>query len=97
MPTGSSSASQALQFSTLQGVWQRTGRRRIAVKALDLDFDDDAVAVVNFVIDFEPGFRALSGELDGALFADDVDPLDPDDDPILEFEDTLSGRRITVD
>ena len=72
----------------MQGVWERTGRRQIAVKALDLDFDDNAIAVIHFVIDFDQEFRTLTGELDGALFADDIDPLDPDDGPVSQSSTT---------
>ena len=90
-----SSAEDEFHFGSSQGVWERNGPRSIVVKVANFDFDDDGIAVVDFVLEFDPTFEELTGEFEGALYPDDVDPLDPGDAlPIFTFSDVVLGRRM---
>lgn len=92
-----SSAEDELRFSSSQGVWRRTGRRTIALTIANFDFDDFGIAVVDFVIAFNPTFTTFRGSFSGALYSDDVDPLDPQDEYLLlAFEDEVEGRRMVA-
>ncbi|HSF19245.1 MAG TPA: hypothetical protein VLK65_27215 [Vicinamibacteria bacterium] len=90
-----SSAEGDLQFGSSQGVWERSGRRAIAMKVANFDFDDHGIAVVDFVIEFDPAFMELVGRFSGALYPDGVDPLNPGNAaPLFAFEDDIAGRRM---
>ena len=84
------------QFSSSQGAWKRTGRRTIAAKVVNFDFDDHGVGIVRFDISFDRGFRTVSGSFTGAVIPDSVpDPLSADFD--AQFSDSFTGRRITAE
>lgn len=90
-----SSAEGEFQFGSSQGVWERSGRRAIAMKVANFDFDDQGIAVVDFVIEFDPTFMELDGRFSGALYPDNVDPLNPGNAaPLSAFEDDIAGRRM---
>ena len=91
---------QSFGFSNQQGVWKRTGPYTITATVIDFNISPGGlptgVARTNYVITFSKDYRTLSGSFFGKVFALDQDPLDPETLPIVTFESTFQGRRITV-
>ena len=92
----------ALSFSDQHGVWKRSGRREITATVLDFDVDPSTgqlveVVRVRYVVTFSRNLQAVTGEYVGEAFSVDQDPLDPDEIPGRRFENTFTGRRVTVE
>ena len=87
-----------IKFSNQQGVWEKTGKRKITVRTLDFTSLKDGVgsALFNFTVEFDNAYQQVSGELSGKLFPLGVDPLDPVAVPIKTFNNTFTGKRLTV-
>jgi len=91
-----SSDSGVLMFGNSQGAWKRTGRRKIAARVVNFEFDGSGVGVVHFDISFDRRYRMVTGHFSGAVVDSSVaDPLDADVQE--QFSDSFTGRRITVD
>ncbi|UCG12012.1 MAG: hypothetical protein JSU72_16070 [Deltaproteobacteria bacterium] len=86
------------KFSDQQGSWERVGKRKIKAKALDFYFSDEGVGMSRFMftVEFDRRCQNVTGKLIGETFAPGVDPLDPDAVPIIKFENTFTGKRLTV-
>ncbi|MBS1257384.1 MAG: hypothetical protein MAG551_00426 [Candidatus Scalindua arabica] len=86
------------KFSNQQGVWEKTGKRKIAVRTLDFISLKGGVgsALFNFTVEFDNAYQQVSGELSGQLFPPGVDPLDPVAAPIRTFNNTFTGKRLIV-
>jgi hypothetical protein len=87
-----------IKFSNQQGVWEKTGKRKITVRTLDFFSSKDGVgsALFNFTVEFDNAYQQVSGELSGKLFHPGVDPLDPVAVPIKTFNNTFSGKRLIL-
>ncbi len=86
------------KFSNQQGVWEKTGKRKITVRTLDFISLKDGVgsALFNFTVEFDNAYQQVSGELSGKLFPPGVDPLDPVAVPIKTFNNIFSGKRLIL-
>lgn len=80
-------------FSDSFGSWRRSGPRRVEARMVNLNFDVtgpaatySGAAVVDYVLEFEPGFDAFAASCDGAIFAPGDDPLDPASIPVATFD-----------
>ncbi len=84
------------KFSNQQGVWEKTGKRKITVRTLDFTSLKDGVgsALFIFTVEFDNAYQQVSGELFGKLFPPGVDPLDPVAAPIKTFSNTFTGKRL---
>ena len=86
------------KFSNQQGVWEKTGKRKITVRTLDFTSLKDGVgsALFSFTVEFDKAYEQVSGDLSGKLFPPGVDPLDPVAVPIRTFSNTFKGKRLIV-
>ena len=86
------------KFSNQQGVWEKTGKRKITVRTLDFISLKDGVgsALFNFTVEFDNAYQQVSGDLSGKLFSPGVDPLDPVAVPIKTFNNTFTGKRLVA-
>ena len=94
-------------FTPETGVWKKTGPREITARTLDFDFlyptkaDPQGVlvgtAIGVTVITFDAGFDEFSAAFSGAVFATEVNPLDPDEAPLFTFSGSYEGERLTVE
>ncbi|HVY55133.1 MAG TPA: hypothetical protein VHC46_05190 [Thermodesulfobacteriota bacterium] len=97
-----SSAQEALNFSTAQGAWVRTGKLQAQATSLDFSFDSEGglinTAKVNADLTFtDKNCGAMEGEFTVYFYQPDVDPLDPDSVPENIITDTFTGQRVTVE
>ena len=97
-----SSAQQALNFSSAQGAWIRTGKLRAATTSLDFSFDSGGgllnIAKVNADLQFtDKHCSGIEGEFTVYFYEPGVDPLDPASVPENIVADTFTGRRVTVE
>lgn len=100
--TITSSAQQALDFSSAQGAWIRTGKLRASATSLDFSFDGEGdllnIAKVNADLQFaDKSCTEIQGEFTVYFYEPDVDPLDPGSVPESVITDTFTGRRVTVE
>jgi hypothetical protein len=86
------------KFSNQQGVWEKTGNRKITGRTLNFSSLEDGVAssLFRFTVEFNKTYQQVSGELSGKLFPPGADPLDPVAVPIKTFSNTFTGKRLTV-
>ncbi len=86
------------KFSNQQGVWKKTGKRKITVRTLNFSSLEDGVgsSLFSFTVEFDKTYQQVSGELSGKLFSPGVDPLDPVAVPIKTFGNTFTGKRLIV-
>ncbi len=86
------------KFSNQQGVWEKTGKRKITVRALNFSLLKDGVgsSLFSFTVEFDKTYQQVTGELSGNLFPPGVDPLDPLAIPIKTFSNTFTGKRLVV-
>lgn len=92
-----SSDAGKFKFSNSQGAWTRIGRRAIAAKMVNFDFDDHGVTILRFEISFDRRYRRVTGNFSGAILDESIpDPLNVENVPV-QFSDGFTGRRITVD
>ena len=92
-----SSDEHTFNFGNSQGAWKRSGRRSIAAKVVNFDFDANGLGIVRFEISFDRRYRKVTGSFSGAVIKNGVaDSLDDADNP-AQFSDDFSGKRITVD
>lgn len=86
------------KFSNQQGLWEKTGKRKITVRALNFALLKDGVGSsrFSFTVEFDKEYQQVSGELFGKLFPPGVDPLDPVAVPIKTFSNTFTGKRLIV-
>ncbi len=92
----------ALSFRDQHGVWKRSGRREITATVLDFDVDPSTgqlveVVRVRYIVTFSRNLQEVASEYVGEAFSVDQDPLDPDEIPGRSFENTFTGRRVTVE
>jgi hypothetical protein len=80
-------------FSDSFGSWRRSGPRRVSLRMVNLNFDVtgpaatySGPAVVDYVLEFGPGFRSFAATCQGEIFPPGVDPLDPDSVPVATFD-----------
>ncbi len=87
-----------IKFSNQQGLWEKTGKRKITVRTLDFTSLKDGVgsALFSFIVEFDQTYQQVSGELSGKIFPPGVDPLDPVAVPIKTFNNTFTGKRLIV-
>ncbi|ODS31514.1 MAG: hypothetical protein SCARUB_03356 [Candidatus Scalindua rubra] len=87
-----------IKFSNQQGVWKKTGKRKITVRTLDFTLLKDGVgsALFRFTVEFDKAYQQISGELSGKMFPPGVDPFDPVAIPIRTFNNTFTGKRLIV-
>lgn len=86
------------KFSNQQGIWKKTGKRKITVRALNFSSleDDVGSSLFSFTVEFDKTYQQVSGGLSGKLFLPGVDPLDPVAVPIKTFSNTFTGKRLIV-
>jgi hypothetical protein len=86
------------KFSNQQGVWKKTGKRKITVRTLNFSTLKDGVGSSRFTFDaeFDREYQQVSGELSGNLFHPGVDPLDPLAVPVKTFSNSFTGKRLIV-
>ena len=86
------------KFSNQQGVWEKTGKRKISARVLNFSILSDGVgsSLFSFTVEFDIMYQQVTGELSGKMFPPGVDPLDPLVIPIKTFSNTFTGNRITV-
>ncbi len=86
------------KFSNQQGLWKKTGNRRIAVRTLNFASLKDGVgsSLFSFTVKFDNAYQQVSGELSGKMFPPGIDPLDPVAVPVKTFSNTFTGKRIIV-
>ncbi len=72
------------KFSNQQGVWEKTGKRKITVRTLNFSSLEDGVrsSMCTLTGLFDKEFLNMSGELSGKLFLKEVDPMDHVEDYI---------------
>ncbi len=87
-----------IKFSNQQGVWEKTGERKITARTLDFNSLKDGVgsALFRFTVEFDNAYQQVSGTLTGKIFPPGVDPLDPVAVPIKTFNNTFTGKRLIV-
>jgi hypothetical protein len=87
-----------IKFSNQQGLWEKTGKRKITVRTLDFTSLKDGVgsALFRFTVEFGNAYQQVNGELSGKIFPPGVDPLDPVAVPIKTFSNTFTGKRLIV-
>ena len=87
-----------IKFSNQQGVWEKTGERKITARTLDFNSLKDGAgsALFRFTVEFDNAYRQLSGVLSGKMFPPGVDPLDPVAVPIKTFSNTFTGKSLVV-
>lgn len=80
-------------FSDSFGSWERSGPMRVSARMVNLNFDVtgpaatySGAAVVDYVLEFEPGFRTFAASCEGEIFATGTDPLDPASVPVATFD-----------
>jgi hypothetical protein len=92
-----SSDSGVFNFGNSQGAWKRTGRRTIAAKVVNFDFDDNGVGITRFKIRFDRRYKSVSGRFSGVVIdAVDPDPLE-EETVLFQFSDSFSGQGISAD
>ncbi len=86
------------KFSSQQGVWKKIGDKEIAVRTLNFSILENGVGSsrFSFTVQFDKTYQQITGELSGNLFPPGVDPLDPLAIPIKTFNNTFTGKRLTV-
>lgn len=86
------------KFSNQQGIWKKTGKRKITVRTLNFSTLKDGVGSsrFTFIAEFDREYQQVSGELFGKLFPPGVDPLDPLAVPIKTFSNSFTGKRLIV-
>jgi hypothetical protein len=86
------------KFSNQQGIWEKIGNRKIAVRTLNFTSLKDGVGSsrFSFTVEFDNAYQQVTGELSGKMFPPGVDSLDPVAVPIKTFSNTFAGKRITV-
>jgi hypothetical protein len=87
-----------IKFSNQQGVWKKTGERKIAARTLDFSSLKDGVgsALFSFTVEFDNAYQQVTGELSGKILPPGVDPFDPVAVPIKTFNNTFTGKRLIV-
>lgn len=88
-------------FSDSFGSWKEAGPRTLNARFVNLNFDltgsapaYSGAAVVDYVLQFAPGFRTFTASCSGKIYATGVDPLAPGSTPVTEFDCAyLNGYR----
>ncbi|MBC8548460.1 MAG: hypothetical protein H8D23_02320 [Candidatus Brocadiales bacterium] len=95
---GTHSRQSNIKFSDQQGVWKKTGKRKITVRTLNFSSLEDGVgsSLFSFTVEFDKIYQQVTGDLSGKLFPPGVDPLDPVAVPIKTFSNTFTGKRLIV-
>ncbi len=86
------------KFSSQQGLWEKTGERKITARTLNFTSLKDGVGSsrFSFTVEFDKTYQQVSGKLSGKMFPPGVDPLDPVAVPIKTFSNTFTGKRLIV-
>lgn len=86
------------KFSNQQGVWEKTGTRKITARTLNFSLLKDGISssLFTFIVEFDKTYQQVTGELSGEMFPPGVDPLDPVAIPIKMFNNTFTGKRLKV-
>lgn len=86
--------------SGLRGNWVQTGRRELALSAIDLEFGPGGVHVAyltwNATVRMDPDFDGFTWQGQAPIFLADQDPLDPNAEPIDQLECGGTARRIPI-
>lgn len=95
-----SSAQKALNFSTEQGAWKKSGTRMASAVALDFSFDENGELLNIARVDATVHYNGNQcGEIEGdftlRFYESGEDPLDPDSDTGEIISDTFTGRRVS--
>ena len=94
-------------FTDDQGVWKKTGRRQVTARLLSFNYlpagaDPPAGSlhsngIADVVLDFSEDFATVEGTFDVTVFAFDVNPLDPDAQPLgPPLRILFEGERLTI-
>lgn len=80
-------------FSDSFGSWRRTGPGTVSARMVNLNFDVtgpaatySGAAVVDYILEFEPGFTTFAASCEGEIFPPGTDPLDPASVPVAAFD-----------
>ena len=86
------------KFSNQQGVWMKTGKRKITARTLNFSSLEGGIgsSLFTFTVEFDKTYQQVIGELFGKLFPPGVDPLDPLAVPIKTFSNSFTGKRLIV-
>ncbi len=86
------------KFSNQQGLWEKTGERKITARTLNFALLKDGVGSsrFSFTVEFDKTYQQVSGELSGKMFPPGIDPLNPVAVPIKTFSNTFTGKRLIV-
>ena len=94
--------SDEFTFTDQQGAWKRSGRREITARVIDFNYSPagggpTGVTRIRFVVRFTSNLQEVHGTMFGETFPADENPLDPEGPPLVTFEATFTGQRVTVD
>lgn len=91
-------------FSESLGSWRMSGPRQVSLRMTNLNFDITGLptytgaAVIDYTLDFSPGFDTFSGSCYGRIFPTGTDPFAPGAVPFTEFDcaylDGFPYRRV---
>ncbi len=86
------------KFSNQQGVWKKTGKRKITVRTLNFSSLKDGAgsSLFSFTVEFDKTYQQINGELTGKLFPTGADPLDPVAVPFRTSSNTFTGKRLII-
>ena len=86
------------KFSNQQGVWKKSGKRKITVSTLNFSLLKDGVGSSRFAftLDFDKTYQQVTGKHSGKVFPPGVDPFDPVAVPIKTFSNTFTGKRLII-
>ena len=79
-------------FSDSLGSWKITGPRKVSARFMNLNFDVTGVpaytgaAVVDYTIQFAPGFDTFTASCLGKIYPTGQDPFAPGAIPVVEFD-----------
>ncbi len=94
-----------LLFSDDVGPWEKTGKREITARTVNLNFESGdgtfaGVAIATYLIKFDKKLQTANVTCEGEIFPPGVNPFDPDAEPIPGSELTcgdLEFHRVAVD
>jgi hypothetical protein len=94
-------------FTDDQGIWKKTGRRRITARLVSFNYQPpgtdpplgslDSNGIADVVLDFSEDFSTVAGTFDVTNFPFDVNPLDPEAQPLgPPLSILFAGARLTI-
>ena len=89
------------RFSDQHGVWARSGWREITAEVVNFSLNATTgvhyIVRVRYVVQFSKDLQSVTGMQMGRRFPLDQDPFDPEAGPVIQFDSTFSGQRMTVE